>query len=88
MASSPAQARFIRSVNGAGDSVIAAFVYKYLTDKEWGFGIFDYSRHNHEQEFYQGCLDFANAAAAIAVENPYTYAPTIEEVEERYYRGN
>lgn len=73
---SPAQARFIRSVNGAGDSVIAAFVYKYLVD----------SNETKSAVFYQCCLDFANAAAAIAVEHPYTYAPTIEEVEERYYQ--
>ena len=80
-ASSPAQARFVRSVNGAGDSVMAAFVYKYLTDgkDEWG--------EQGQQYFYQNCLDFANAAAACAVEAPYTYAPSLAEVEERYYRN-
>jgi len=78
---SPAQARFVRSVNGAGDTVMAAFVYKYLTDgkDEWG--------EQGQQYFYQNCLDFANAAAAIAVEHPYTYAPSLAEVEERYYNG-
>jgi bifunctional ADP-heptose synthase (sugar kinase/adenylyltransferase) len=79
---SPSQARFIRSVNGAGDSVIAAFVYKYLVDKpnhqQWPI-------YDVEGNFWQNCLDFANAAAAIAVEHPWTYAPTIKEVEERYY---
>jgi len=74
---SPAQARFVRSVNGAGDTVMAAFVYRYLVEK-----------YNIESPyFWQECLDFANAAAAIAVEHPYTYAPTLVEVEERYYRG-
>lgn len=72
---SPAQARFIRSVNGAGDTVIAAFVYKYLT-------IPALTPFN---EFWQDCLDFANAAAAVACEHPYTYAPTLKEVEDRYY---
>lgn len=82
---SPAQARFVRSVNGAGDSVIAAFVYKYLTDKP---NICLNSIYDANVNFWQSCLDFANTAAACACEAPYTYAPTIEEVEERYYRGN
>lgn len=68
----PSQARFVRSVNGAGDSVISAFVYKYLVDKPVD---------------YQNCLDFANAAAAIACEHSFTYAPSLKEIEERYYAG-
>jgi D-beta-D-heptose 7-phosphate kinase/D-beta-D-heptose 1-phosphate adenosyltransferase len=70
---SPAQARFVRSVNGAGDTVIAAFVFSYLAQN----GVFDDWKH---------MLDFANAAAAVSVEHPYTYAPTLKEVEERYYQ--
>lgn len=81
---SPATARQVRSVNGAGDTVMAAFVYKWL---ELG--------GNHKLEDYptqcNGCfeemLNFANTAAAIAVEHPYTYAPTLAEVEARFYRN-
>src|SRR5579859_798598 len=73
IAESPAQARFVRSVNGAGDTVLAAFVYRYL-----------YMPFEKINEDYQEILDFANAAAAIAVENPYTYAPTKDEVLQRY----
>lgn len=76
-AESPAKARFVRSVNGAGDTVLAAFVYKFLLENRGGY--FD------TQNTWQDILDFANAAAAIAVEHPYTYAPTLDEVNERYY---
>lgn len=72
---SPAQARFVKSVNGAGDTVLAAFVYKYL----------EYAKIDKDD--WQDILDFANAAAAVAVEHEMTYAPTLKEVEERYY-GN
>lgn len=70
---SPATARFIRSVNGAGDTVMAAFVYKYLESQQVDWDI-----------SWEDILDFANTAAAIAVEHPYTYAPAISEVTERY----
>lgn len=78
-AESKAKARFIRSVNGAGDTVLAAFVYKYLEQK---LNSYAYHEEGHD---YQDILDFANAAAAIACENLYTYAPTLAEVESRYY---
>lgn len=73
----PAKARFVRSVNGAGDSVIAAFAYKYL----WF-----YLRNGQDLDSceLENVLDFASGAAAIAVEHPYTYAPTFEEVDSRY----
>jgi D-beta-D-heptose 7-phosphate kinase/D-beta-D-heptose 1-phosphate adenosyltransferase len=73
-----AGARFIRSVNGAGDSVIAAFVYKWLAQMQ------EYAYHEEGRD-YQELLEFANTAAAIAVENPMTYAPTLEEVQARFY---
>jgi bifunctional ADP-heptose synthase (sugar kinase/adenylyltransferase) len=71
------QARFVRSVNGAGDTVIAAFVYKYLDLNPHFIAPFT-------QGTWECILNFANAAAAIAVENPYTYAPTKDEVLQRY----
>jgi|SRR5579859_497025 len=73
VANSPAQAKFVRSVNGAGDTVLAAFVYRYL-----------YMPFEKIDDDYKEILDFANTAAAIAVENPYTYAPTKDEVLQRY----
>ena len=75
---SSSQARFIRSVNGAGDSVLAAFVYAYLRAGEKDSIMSDCPYK------WEHILGFANAAAACAVEHPYTYAPTLEEVPERY----
>jgi len=78
---SPSQARFVKSVNGAGDTVIAAFVYKYLRLHK------NPNIQRTEAGFWGEVLDFANAAAAVSVEHEYTYAPTLKEVEERFY-GN
>lgn len=78
MCISHAKARFVRSVNGAGDTIIAAFVCKYLEFL---------NRPAMEFHDWQEVLDFANTAAAIAVESPYTYAPTLAEVQARFY-GN
>jgi bifunctional ADP-heptose synthase (sugar kinase/adenylyltransferase) len=66
--SRPAKARFVKSVNGAGDTVLVAFVVALL-----GGCDLDY------------CLEFANAAAAIVVEKPFTASVTFEEVENRLY---
>lgn len=76
---SNAKAKFIRSVNGAGDSVIAAFAYKYL---EFYLQTGPPDLDSYELEYI---LDFASSAASVAVEHPYTYAPTLKEVEDRYY---
>jgi bifunctional ADP-heptose synthase (sugar kinase/adenylyltransferase) len=79
---SPSQTRFIRSVNGAGDTVMAAFVYKYLlANKEAK----EFCKGAEYEMVWEAMLDFANTAAAIAVENPYTYAPTEQEINERFY---
>lgn len=80
IAASPAAARQVRSVNGAGDTVLAAFVYRWLMDMD------TYAYHEEGLD-YEGLLDFANTAAAIAVEHPFTYAPTLAEVEARFYRN-
>jgi D-beta-D-heptose 7-phosphate kinase/D-beta-D-heptose 1-phosphate adenosyltransferase len=80
MASCPAKARFVKSVNGAGDTVIAAFVYKWLSQGQ------EYAYYEEGRD-YDELVDFASTAAAIAVEHPLTYAPTLKEIEERYY-GN
>ena len=78
---SHSQARFVRSVNGAGDTVLAAFVYKYLELKN----TYIYHREGFDCRYdYKEMLNFANSAAACAVEAPYTSAPTLEEVEKRY----
>ena len=52
---------------------MAAFVYKWLMDAP--------------KQYCQALLGWANTAAAIAVEHPMTYAPTLEEIEARYYRN-
>ena len=70
---SPSVARKVVCVNGAGDTVMAAFVYKWLMDAP--------------KQDCQVLLGWANTAAAIAVEHPMTYAPTLEEIEARYYRN-
>ena len=65
----PAVARFVRDVNGAGDTVIAAFALALVGGRniDW-------------------CLEFANAAAAVAVEHQFTYAPSLREVEYKLYQ--
>ncbi len=67
VASVPAKAKFVRSVNGAGDTVIAAFAESFL-----GGATLERS------------VKWANAAAAVAVELPYTTAVTRELVEEKF----
>jgi len=66
---SPSVAKNVRSVTGAGDTVLSAAVVAYLRGYDW-----------------QDILDFANAAAAISVENPFTSAPTLAEVEGRFQK--
>ena len=65
----PSMADYVRSVNGAGDTVMAAYVYATLC----------------------GCtvsrLEFAMAAAAVAVEKPYTATVTVKEIEKRLGRS-
>jgi D-beta-D-heptose 7-phosphate kinase/D-beta-D-heptose 1-phosphate adenosyltransferase len=58
----PSTARFVRSVNGAGDSVIASFAFATVTG-------------------YSDPLAFANTAAGLVVEKPYTAVVTKEEIE-------
>ena len=79
---SPARARFVRSVNGAGDTVIAAFVYAYLDQVKHHKAV---TNKPENMIAWRSVLNFANAAAAISVEHDYTYAPTLEEVQRRYY---
>jgi len=59
----PSRARFVKSVNGAGDTAMAGFIVASLTgaDLPW-------------------CLEFANCAAALAVESDYTFSPLYEDV--------
>lgn len=65
VANTPSLARYVRSVVGAGDTVVAAFAYKYLLTQD------------PLEAFW-----FANAAAAVVCEKPYTSVATVEEVEE------
>ncbi len=64
---SPAKARHVRSVNGAGDVVIAACAYWAAT--------------NTGQPGYE-MLRFANAAAAVVCEKPYTAVAELSEIQE------
>lgn len=63
----PATADYVRSVNGAGDTVVAAWAvatsmrFSYITQM----------------------LEFCNAAAACAVEKPFTAVVTLEEIEDK-----
>ncbi len=65
--SRPSLARFVTSVNGAGDTVIAAFAMAFLSgaNLDW-------------------CLTFANQAAALSVEKPYTSTSTLAEINSRF----
>ena len=63
-AGASSKARKVVSVCGAGDVVLAALVM-----------------YNHiDKDLPMGELEFAMTAAALAVENPYTYCPTLDEV--------
>lgn len=68
---SPASAERAQCVNGAGDTVLAAFVMAVLS----GGGL-------------RQCLDFANAAAAEVVEQPFlSRTTTLGAVIRRYEQG-
>jgi bifunctional ADP-heptose synthase (sugar kinase/adenylyltransferase) len=69
-ASYPAEARKVVSVNGAGDTVVAAFV------SEWG-------RCEWQESMANRALRFANTAGAIACEGAYTSVVTRKQVEAR-----
>ena len=69
----PAGARIVRSVNGAGDTVIASFAVRYL-ELAWT---------DDPQAQANFALEWAALAAAIACEQPYTTAVTREAIEER-----
>ena len=65
---SPARAKFINSVNGAGDTVLAAYVARCLSGgspkvTDW--------------------IEYANTAAAIVVEKPMTATVTADEIWRR-----
>ena len=64
----PARAKRVVSVNGAGDTVLAAFVYKYLLN-------------GGQESMANRAAVWANAAAAVAVGKPYTSTVSREEVE-------
>jgi D-beta-D-heptose 7-phosphate kinase/D-beta-D-heptose 1-phosphate adenosyltransferase len=64
----PTMARKVVSVNGAGDTVMAAFAYARVQ-----------LEHTNKQS-----LVFANAAAAVVVEKPYTAIATLKEVQDVY----
>ena len=66
----PSVATHVVSVNGAGDTTLAAFVVSALT----GAGL-----------IY--CLEWSMAAAACAVESPYTSSPTWGEVDDKRNEG-
>ena len=72
-ASAPARATTVRSVNGAGDTVLAGFVSEYL-------------RQGSEPSKANRALGFASMAAAVAVEKPYTAVAERAVVEERFGR--
>ena len=64
----PATAKRVVSVNGAGDTVLAAFVARYLEDGSWE------SKANRAAKW-------ANQAAGVAVGKMYTSVVTKKEVE-------
>lgn len=64
----PARAKKVVSVSGAGDTVLASFVWKYLKEDSWE------SKANR-------AATFANAAAAVAVGKSWTSTVTLTEIE-------
>jgi D-beta-D-heptose 7-phosphate kinase/D-beta-D-heptose 1-phosphate adenosyltransferase len=68
----PARAEFVRSVNGAGDTVIAAFAYATI---ERGYTV-------------QHALWYANVAAAVAVQKPYTSTVSDKEIQDAFRKQN
>lgn len=79
----PSFARFVRSVNGAGDSVMAGFVFSYLNSQRY----LTYTPKG-ETVHMIFATQYANAMAAVVVEKPYTATATNEEVEEVLRRVN
>lgn len=65
LATLPTWAEKVVSVCGAGDTVIAAYAYKYFSSTS----VFD-------------ALEFANAAAAVVVQKPYTATATLKEIQD------
>ena len=72
--SAAAEAKQVRSVNGAGDTVLAAFVSEHL-------------RNGCSETVANRAWRFAAAAAAAAVERPYTAVVERQVVEERLGRA-
>lgn len=66
-------AKFVRSVNGAGDSILAAFVFNYLS--------YLGGPEAPENDKMKWACQFANAAAACVVEKLYTSTITLEEIQ-------
>ncbi len=64
----------VKNVAGAGDTVVAAFVVAALA----------FGKPFQLRSTVNSCLRFAMKAAALAVEQPYTYAPTIDEIERAF----
>jgi bifunctional ADP-heptose synthase (sugar kinase/adenylyltransferase) len=65
------------NVSGAGDTVIAAFAIAHTAMRK-------YAGPTEKNITLTDCLEFAMMAAAIAVEEPYTHAPTSEQMLKRF----
>ena len=65
----PALARNVVSPNGAGDSVLSAWVYKCLVPGD-------------RPDTIEDIVRFTSIAAAIAVSKPYTSTVTLKEIED------
>lgn len=72
----PTKARFINSVNGAGDTVLAAYVCQWLRDKEKVKDAVDVIRH-------AWAAIFASDAAGLVIEKPFTATVTKNEIFRR-----
>ncbi len=73
-APSLANVRKVQNVAGAGDTVVAAFVVAALA----------HGKPLQLRDTLNSCLRFAMKAAALAVEQPYTHAPTLDEIEKAF----
>jgi bifunctional ADP-heptose synthase (sugar kinase/adenylyltransferase) len=78
-------ARHVSNVSGAGDTVIASFCLMYCYIKSM-------NEHKATKGLELDAANFAMEMAAVAVANPYTHAPTVDEAvdmfpnNERTYR--
>ena len=78
----PTNSHPVRDTTGAGDTFIAAFVYKFLKEKEWAVQSASFNPNVvDEQTMLQRSAAYANMVAGISVEFVGTHVVTKEEID-------